>query len=540
MSWFIEDTKQQIYFEEVINPYVPQSKLARKLWNNMQPYQIGEEEKWNEEMEQLTILIQMLKRNKFLLQELDQLYSKFNDIQLLLDWIIYQDYSRIDPLIDGFHIKQFLWFSHSLSEIINQNLNDNEKALLVNTNWYKMLQHDWGKWLQRLQPSSTARSYYPDFALQDIDDQRLKELRRRKRELLKKIYHLEKSHKEQVENKYKVTLNSEGYLLLQTTDDRLPRILEDHLFKLLRQQGEEMVFRLVPLELERKIAKDLTDLEQMIEKEEERRFKEFLAQFSVEAKELINAHHQWTKIEVLYKKAQMAIELNGVKPIIKNSTTKEDVRCNILLKNGIHPFIREVWLQKQHDMKPITIELEDKVSVLFGANMSGKTIILRTVGLMVALAQYGFYVPAEEFRFSFISHLSLITGDFQDINMGLSSFGAEIVRISKNLSFGGKVFYLIDEVGRGTNPIEGEAIAIAILRYLRKKAGSYSLFVSHFPNLIQEKGITLYEVKNYQPTKMDGGKMVFEAITVAENLGLPSEVVEDAKNYLHQLRSRED
>ncbi|MCT8138064.1 hypothetical protein H1D32_10020 [Anaerobacillus sp. CMMVII] len=240
------------------------------------------------------------------------------------------------------------------------------------------------------------------------------------------------------------------------------------------------------------------------------------------------AHLHWAKLEILVKKAQMALEIDGEKPLLN---VKER---SFMMEDALHPYLHNVWTQQTKGMKPISITINKGSTVLYGANMSGKTIVLRTIGLVQALAQYGFYVPAKKCQFSFVSNLTLITGDYQNIENGLSSFGAEMLRLKNDLSYKQYSFYLLDEVGKGTNPIEGEAIAIAVLRYLKKVEGGFSIFVTHFPNMIAEDKVDLFEMKDFTLTKVKRGNMIYEGLSTAERLGLPREIINTARLYLKE------
>ena len=275
-------------------------------------------------------------------------------------------------------------------------------------------------------------------------------------------------------------------------------------------------------------------IENLIKTQEKNRFKELFEAISFDLPLWIDAHEKWGNVEIIFKKAQMAIDYNGVKPSLERQGEN-----GLSIREGYHPYLNSIWQKNNQGMSPISLIIKNGVTVLYGANMSGKTIALRTVGLLQALAQFGFYVPAKEFRFSFVAHISLMSGDYQDIAKGLSSFAAEVIRIKEDLSFEKQILYLLDEVGKGTNPLEGEAITVALINYLQQKPDIFCVLVTHFPNVIQQNGIELYETNKYKLKKVEKGKMVFEAISVAAELGLPERIVNGAKEYLRRLNKGE-
>ena len=531
MTFFLEDTKQQLYWDEVIKPYIPISKVGQGQFKRMQPFLTGDEEKWLKEIAQIELAISLLKQNNSLIDDLDWLFAKFNDVSILLDKIINGDY--IDPLTDGYQLKQFLWFSYSLSSKLLSVLNDHDPGHFEQINWLDTLKLPWEDWLELFHPRGIEIDYYPHFSLQDIDDTSLKELRRQKRSLLKQKTENERIYQNSIKESWNITLNHLGYLILSAKDDLLPLILKDSHFQLIRVDREEYIFALQPSANEKKIDQEIENIESLIKNQEKSRFKELLESLSFDLPLWIDAHEKWGNIEIVFKKAQMAIDYQGVKPSLADQSSN-----SLSIIEGYHPYLNTLWKNNQ-GMSPLSLTLTNRVTVLYGANMSGKTIALRTVGLLQALAQFGFYVPAKEFRFSFVAHISLMSGDYQDIAKGLSSFAAEVIRIKEDLSFEKQILYLLDEVGKGTNPLEGEAITVALINYLQQKPDIFCVLVTHFPNVIQQNGIELYETNKYKLKKVEKGKMVFEAISVAAELGLPERIVNGAKEYLRRLNKGE-
>lgn len=533
MDWFLGDTKEKIDWDKVLHSYVPQSQVAQKMWKKIKPFIAGEEKEWLYEMKQVEIFIQVIKRNKTLTKEWETLFSQFYDQRIMLHRLLSEDWQGIDLLMTGYHLKQFLWFSHRLSQGILANLTADEKESLKDALWFQMVISDWKSWLERFSTMRENRNFYPHFAMEDLDGESLLQLRKEKRSKIRQLKGYEKELRLQIEQEYEIKVNFERYLLLPNEDVRSSQIASDSRFYFVRHQGEEKVFYLLHSKEEQNLLKELEELENRIRTEEEENFFQLLKQILPTIPLWLDAHEAWGKIEILLKKAVMAIDFAGTQPILKESGS-----CQLAIRSGFHPYFQTVWKKKHHGMKPISIDLAEKATVLYGGNMNGKSVVLKTLGLMAALAQHGFYVPAEEFHFSFVSHLSLISGDFQDIENGLSSFGAEMVRLRQDLAYSENILYLIDEIGKGTNPVEGEALTVGLLRYLYRKNRGCSVLVTHFPNVLQEEEIRLYEVKQFQLIPVEQGKMVFEAISIAEKLELPAEIINHAKEYLQQRKTR--
>ncbi len=105
--------------------------------------------------------------------------------------------------------------------------------------------------------------------------------------------------------------------------------------------------------------------------------------------------------------------------------------------------------------KPVSIQVNEGVTCITGANMGGKTVTLKMIGNLVWLAQMGLFVPAESMSLSLRNFIFVSIGDEQDVDLGLSTFGGEIVKVSKAVELSShQGLILIDELARGTNPKE--------------------------------------------------------------------------------------
>ncbi len=119
---------------------------------------------------------------------------------------------------------------------------------------------------------------------------------------------------------------------------------------------------------------------------------------------------------------------------------------------------------------PISIELKEGVSCITGANMGGKTVSLKLVGLLTTMAQHGLLVPAKKMVLGLNNFIKASIGDIQSTEKGLSTFGGEIKLIQEAIELSDKKgLILIDELASGTNPEEGYALSKAIVEYLLRK-----------------------------------------------------------------------
>jgi DNA mismatch repair protein MutS2 len=191
--------------------------------------------------------------------------------------------------------------------------------------------------------------------------------------------------------------------------------------------------------------------------------------------------------------------------------------------------------------------LSEKTSliVISGPNAGGKTVALKTLGLLVLMSQCGLAIPADEgATLSYFKHIYVDIGDSQSLSDNLSTFSGHMNNIGQILaSVGGKDLVLLDEVGTGTSPKEGEAIAFAVITYLLKKH-AFTLVSSHFEGLkayaLSHEEITnasmVFDEKRLLPTYKLKMGLPGESygLVVAKRFNLPDEVLSSAESYLSE------
>ena len=193
---------------------------------------------------------------------------------------------------------------------------------------------------------------------------------------------------------------------------------------------------------------------------------------------------------------------------------------------------------------------EDRVSIITGPNMAGKSTYMRQVALMVLMAQIGSFVPAKAARLGIVDRVFTRIGASDDLSAGQSTFMVEMTEVSDILRCAtSRSLLILDEIGRGTSTFDGMSIARAVLEYCAdpKKLGAKTLFATHYHELTAMEG-TLPGVKNYNiAVKTRGEDIIFlrkiipggadrsYGIEVARLAGLPSTVVNRAKKILRQL-----
>ncbi len=200
--------------------------------------------------------------------------------------------------------------------------------------------------------------------------------------------------------------------------------------------------------------------------------------------------HMAGLFELLLAKAKIAVVHHCVRPEIFLPTAKEPM----LAINMRNPEVEESLSRQGKQFTPVSIEVICGTTLLTGANMGGKTIALMTLAMNAELATLGFFVFAERFSTPLFDFIYLIAGDNQSSISGLSSFGAEIIRLSEltTLTRKGTGLAVCDEFARSTNPSEGSRFVQALGEYLHQ-SGSYGIIATHYDG-IKITGAGCYQV----------------------------------------------
>jgi dsDNA-specific endonuclease/ATPase MutS2 len=205
------------------------------------------------------------------------------------------------------------------------------------------------------------------------------------------------------------------------------------------------------------------------------------------------------KLDLLIAKADLAIKYNAIKPSINEEN-------KIYFKELVNPNIQRILDSQGKQYIPISIEIDNKITIISGANMGGKSVSMKTIALNLYLFQCGFFVFAKEANLCILDFIYLVSDDMQDINKGLSTFGAEIIKL-KEITKLIKIrdgFIALDEFARGTNPIEGRLLLKSICEYF-KNYNSISLISTHLDD-INISDVDYYQVIGLKNVNFEGLK----------------------------------
>jgi len=271
------------------------------------------------------------------------------------------------------------------------------------------------------------------------------------------------------------------------------------------------------------------------EKEEEERILKALSEkLRAELSSFWNDLERLSELDLLYAMARFSLHLKGIRPQL-NQTGKID------LKKARNPLL---FFQDERKVVPVDLRLGEhqKILVISGANAGGKTVALKTLGLLILMAQSGLPIPVEEgSEMPIFKDLFAVIGDEQSVEGNLSTFSAHLLHVDEVLKRSGPhTLVLLDELGVGTNASEGCALAMGFLDRFKEKGASV-VVTTHFEGL-KAYGYLHPEVENVKVdfdeetmepryTLSYGASGMSNAFLVAEKLGISPEVLERARKY---------
>ena len=270
--------------------------------------------------------------------------------------------------------------------------------------------------------------------------------------------------------------------------------------------------------------------------DEEREIQVILAKLSSDLSdhldEIMTDSEVLTILDFIFAKANLALDMNATRPLY-------NVFGHVNLKKARHPLL------DKNKVVPIDIKLgyDFDLLIITGPNTGGKTVALKTIGLLSLMGQAGLFIPAKDAsELSIFDNIYADIGDEQSIEQSLSTFSSHMKNIVEILHEADeKSLCLFDELGAGTDPIEGAALAISVLSDLHARKVR-SVATTHYSELkvyaLQEKGVENacceFDVDTLRPTYrlLIGIAGKSNAFAISSKLGLPSYIIDDAKSRI--------
>ena len=250
--------------------------------------------------------------------------------------------------------------------------------------------------------------------------------------------------------------------------------------------------------------------------------------------ELFYSYNFLGEIDFIRAKALLAVEYDAIRPDFRNEPVIE-------WYHAIHPLLKRTLLKEKRKIVPLNIKLthEEHILLISGPNAGGKSVCLKTTGLLQYMLQCGLLVPVSEgSKTGIFKQIFIDIGDEQSLENDLSTYSSHLINMKHFVRYSDEhTLVLIDEFGTGTEPMLGGAIAESILDQLNQQ-GTFGVITTHYTNLKHfassangiVNGAMLYDAQNMNPLfQLEIGKPGSSfAFEIARKIGLPEEILEKA------------
>ncbi len=399
-----------------------------------------------------------------------------------------------------------------------------------------------------LEALSVGQGRQTSFYIADAYDGELAAVRRRRIELEEQLAGFRSMVNEKIQRATDRILSMEDEITVSRAESGVVERLEDikELTKI-QDTTDFVTFRLVEGEEHSSLRRELGTLRAREEACKARIRKRLSETVAAHAPKMLGILEILGFLDFLLAKARFCVEIRGVRPKLCTSP-------RLAIGGGRHLLVEEEVERGGGSYCPLSLELRPGVTLITGPNMGGKTVSLKTIGLLTAMAQYGLLVPAVSMELRprrFIrAHLA------SRVVQGLSKFAGEMNFVRHVLAHSHEDgLILLDELAHGTNPAEGAAVAQAVVERLCGEP-TISVITTHYPSLGRVEGVFRYKVRGLRRELLEGQESVLsthglaalqrlmdyalepaepgelgqsDAVLVAEALGLEPEIIERAK-----------
>jgi len=535
-------TSEALDFDYILSNIKTLTPYGKTYKEQLRPYLPGEEESLVRELDKIDSVMKYLRDSEFK-KDIKGILVHIKDLRTSVKRTM--EGSVLNE-VELFELKNFIFFLRDLETIIKKYKLDQFEDIEI-----KRIEK-----LEKLLDPEDTKIW--TFYIYDVYSDELKRIRGQKRQTEKQIKVEKKALKVKIKEELQLDLRPDGTLVISKEDADNLKLVEKHPnLSYVSETYMNVKFTIKPTEEISELDRKLSHLKEREELEEFKIRERLSGEIANCKKSLFRNMASIGKLDLILGKAQYAVDIGGVRPKISEN-------YHIYIENGRHPKVEEFLSKKGLQFTPITIDLAKGVTCITGANMGGKTISLKLVGLLVTMAQYGLFVPAEKMSLGLSNFVSTSIGDMQSTDKGLSTFGGEIKLVQEAIMKADKRgLILVDELARGTNPDEGYAISKAVVKDLKDK-DSITLVTTHYDNIANLEGVLHLQVvglskidfdvldselKDVDADKMDiinrfmdyrlkvverTSEVPRDAINIARLMGLEEKIIEDALKILEE------
>ena len=367
----------------------------------------------------------------------------------------------------------------------------------------------------------------------------LDELRATRREAVDRIAELQATERERTGiDSLKVGHNKVFGYYIEVTKANLEKVPDDYH----RKQTLKNAERYFTAEL-KEWEEEVVAADERIEELELELFRSLRDRLSGAVDRLQETARRVAALDVHAALAEVAVRHGYVRPVV-------DEGYRLEIEGGRHPVVERVLAREDFIPNDVALDRDGHVMILTGPNMSGKSTVLRQVGLIVLLAQMGAFVPADAARVGLCDRIFTRVGASDNLVRGQSTFMVEMTETATILNAATeRSLVLLDEIGRGTSTYDGVSIAWAVTEHVHDELGARTIFATHYHELVEltdrldgvvafnvavrETGDGIVFLRRLEP----GGCDRSYGVHVARLAGVPQPVIDRARVVLHELES---
>ena len=532
-------TRKETGLDYVVSAVNLLTPFGIKQIKEQKPFVPGQEESLRAELDRVQVMMGIAERNPKEIELLQETFMMMKDNTFTIE----RSGNSVLSVVEIFEIKSLLLQMEKVRSLADK--------LSVPA---EFIPDDTVKLLDTLDPGKDRLN---TFYIYDVFSEKLGELRKEKKETERELRKKQKALREIVKDKYGVNLTPKFEIVISKSDPQSIKMIGE-ITELIRSDEDYMsvTFSLAPTEGMDACIRRSDELMTLIE-EEELEVREYLSkEISSYERVLLENCEKLGRLDITLSKAIYADRHDCVMPEIVNEHVIE-------FEDGRNLQVEDILTDKGKEYCPVSIALDDGVTCITGANLGGKTVSLKLVGMVAILAQHGFFVPCRRARVGLSNYMQILIGDSQSIERGLSSFGSEMEELKEILDNGrDRSLILIDEIASGTNPAEGLALTKSLVDYLKTKA-YITLITTHFETVTEDVSVRNMQVKGlagadfsrldkeiryagrkeridiisrYMDYRLvlveDAAEIPKDALNIAKMLGIDRDIIEKAKEYM--------
>ncbi len=538
-------TRNETGLDHVMQSIHVMTPFGKKRRKEIKPFLPGDEELLNDEFCKLEELLHLTNEKPETVDLLTETFMDMKDVSFTIE----RSKNNFLSVVELFEIKSLLLKMKRIIEILQTADHPLSQEFILT---------DTTSLLDILDPRKDRMS---TFYIYDDFSETLGDLRKRKRVLEISARKAQKVIKQQIEGKYGISLTPKFDYVVSKSNKELVKIIKE-IPELVACDEDylSVTFTLKATEEIDAINHEMDQLNERIEEQELMICEELSKAVFQSSQTLLKNCAKIGELDFTLSKAIYAKQHHCVKPQLITEHRIE-------IEEGRHLVVEEILKEKNKAYCPVGIKLEDGATCITGANMGGKTVSLKLVGLVAMLTQYGFFVPCSVAKIGLSNYIHILIGDSQSMQRGLSSFGSEMEELKEILDQSKeRSLLLIDEIASGTNPIEGLALTKSMIGYLKIRP-YISLITTHFDSVTVGEGIKNMQVRGlahadfrklekelryanrrerieiiakYMDYRLyhaeNDEEIPKDALNIAKMLGIYDEIIENAKKYMNDGR----